>query len=72
MGEGPKDRLQRVQRTNWKKGDPERMKCLESIGVVDDIATGYEKGGINEIWYDMYRQMLESKQKHGHVKVPHQ
>jgi hypothetical protein len=25
------------KRTDEKKGDPEQMKCLESIGLVDDI-----------------------------------
>jgi hypothetical protein len=25
------------KKTNGQKGDPERMKCLESIGLVDDI-----------------------------------
>jgi glycerol-3-phosphate cytidylyltransferase-like family protein len=58
------------KRTNGQKGDPERMKHLESIGLVDDITTGYAKEGVNEIWYDMYNQLLEFKQKHGHVKVP--
>jgi hypothetical protein len=46
------------------------MKHLESIGLVDDITTGYAKGGVKEIWYGMYNQLLEFKQKHGHVKVP--
>jgi hypothetical protein len=63
----------KYKRTNGKKGDPERMKCLESIGLVDDITTGYEtKGVVKEHWYDMYSQLLEFKQKHGHVKVPQQ
>jgi hypothetical protein len=60
------------KRTDGKKGDPERMKCLESIGLVDDITTGYEKENAKKIWYDMYNQLLEFKQKHGHVKVPQQ
>jgi hypothetical protein len=46
------------------------MKRLESIGLVDDLTTGYEKWGLKESWYDMYSQLLEFKQKHGHVKVP--
>jgi hypothetical protein len=46
------------------------MKSLESIGLVDDITIGYEKGCVKELWYDMYSQLLEFKQKHGHVKVP--
>jgi hypothetical protein len=25
------------KKTNGQKGDPERMKCLESVGLVDDI-----------------------------------
>jgi hypothetical protein len=58
------------KRTNGQKGDPERMKRLESIGLVDDLTTGYEKGSLNEIWYGMYSQLLEFKQKNGHVKVP--
>jgi 4-hydroxyphenylpyruvate dioxygenase-like putative hemolysin len=58
------------KRTDGKKGDPERMKCLESIGLVDDITTKVAKGGVKEIWYDMYNQLLEFKQRHGHVKVP--
>jgi hypothetical protein len=58
------------KRTNGKKGDPEQMKRLESIGLVDDLTTGYEKWGLKESWYDMYSQLLEFKQKHGHVKVP--
>jgi hypothetical protein len=61
---------ERWKRTDGKKGDPERMKCLESIGVVDDITTRYAKGGVRETWYDIYNQLLEFKQKHGHVKVP--
>eukprot|EP01083_Nonionella_stella_P150302 478605_1 len=46
------------------------MKCLESIGLVDDITTGYAKDDVKEHWYGMYNQLLEFKQKHGHVKVP--
>jgi hypothetical protein len=60
------------KRTDGKKGDPERMKCLESIGLVDDITTEYAKGGAKQIWYGMYNQLLEFKQEHGHVKVPRQ
>jgi hypothetical protein len=60
------------KRTNGQKGDPERMKHMEYIGLVDDLVTGYEKGGFQEIWYSMYSQLLEFKQKHGHVKVPQQ
>jgi hypothetical protein len=60
------------KRSNGKKGDPKRMKCLESIGLVDDITTGYAKEGVREMWYGMYNQLLEFKQKHGHVKVPQQ
>jgi hypothetical protein len=58
------------KKTNGQKGDPERMKRLESIGLVNDITIGYEKGGHKELWYDMYSQLLEFKQKHGHVRVP--
>ena len=58
------------KRTNGQKGDPERMKCLESIGLVDDITTGYAKEDVKEIWYGMYNQLVEFKQKHGHVKIP--
>eukprot|EP01083_Nonionella_stella_P072498 195540_1 len=58
------------KRTNGQKGDPERMKCLESIGLVDDITTKVAKGSAKEHWYGMYDQLLEFKQKHGHVKVP--
>jgi hypothetical protein len=57
-------------RTDGQKGDPERMKCLESIGLVDDITTRYAKEGVKEIWCGMYNQLLEFKEKHGHVKVP--
>jgi hypothetical protein len=60
------------KRTDRQKGDPERMKHLESIGVVDDITTKVAKGGAREIWYGMYNQLLEFRQKHGHVKVPQQ
>eukprot|EP01083_Nonionella_stella_P183526 663516_1 len=60
------------KRTNGQKGDPERMKRLESIGLVDDIITGYTNRHVNPSWYDMYNQLLEFKQKHGHVKVPEQ
>jgi hypothetical protein len=60
------------KRTDGKKGDPERMKCLESIGLVDDITTKVAKGGVKKIWYDMYNQLLEFKKKHGHLKVPYQ
>jgi glycerol-3-phosphate cytidylyltransferase-like family protein len=62
----------KYKRTDGKKGDPERMKCLESIGLVDDITTGYAKDDVKEHWYGMYNQLLEFKQKHGHVKVPQQ
>eukprot|EP01083_Nonionella_stella_P072499 195541_1 len=56
------------KRTNGQKGDPERMKHLESIGLVDDISIGYEKARVrNSGWDDMYNQLLEFKQKHGHV-----
>jgi glycerol-3-phosphate cytidylyltransferase-like family protein len=65
-----RSKYREYKRTNGQKGDPERMKCLESIGLVDDITTGYEKEDVKEIWYDMYNQLLEFKQKHGHVKVP--
>eukprot|EP01083_Nonionella_stella_P278948 948709_1 len=61
------------KRTKGQKGNLERMKHLESIGLVDDITTGYEKKGIvKENWDDMYNQLLEFKEKHGHVKVPEQ
>jgi glycerol-3-phosphate cytidylyltransferase-like family protein len=61
------------KRTDGQKGDPERMKHLESIGLVNNISTGYEKSlVINSNWDDMYNQLLEFKQKHGHVKVPQQ
>eukprot|EP01083_Nonionella_stella_P072502 195545_1 len=56
------------KRMNGQKGDPERMKHLESIGLVDDISIGYEKARVrNSGWDDMYNQLLEFKQKHGHV-----
>jgi glycerol-3-phosphate cytidylyltransferase-like family protein len=61
----------KYKRTNGQTGDPERMKCLESIGLVDDITTGYEQR-CTKTWNDMYNQLLEFKQKHGHVKVPRQ
>jgi glycerol-3-phosphate cytidylyltransferase-like family protein len=67
-----RSKYREYKRTNGQKGDPERMKCLESIGLVDDITTGYEQVCENEYWYDMYNQLLEFKQKHGHVKVPRQ
>jgi hypothetical protein len=60
------------KRTNGQKGDPDRMKRLESIGLFDDISTGYAKVDVNKNWHDMYNQLLEFKQKHGHVKVPQQ
>jgi hypothetical protein len=60
------------KRTNGQKGDPERMKCLESIGLVDDSTTGDANRHVNTSWKDMYNQLLEFKQKHGHVKVPRQ
>eukprot|EP01083_Nonionella_stella_P278950 948711_1 len=49
-----------------------QRRLLKNIGMVDDITTGYEKKGIvKENWDDgMYNQLLEFKQKHGHVKVP--
>jgi hypothetical protein len=31
------------KRTNGQKGDPLRMKRLESIGLVDDVSTGNEQ-----------------------------
>jgi hypothetical protein len=58
------------KRTNGLKGDPDRMKRLESIGLFDYITTGYAKVAFNKKWHDMYNQLLEFKQKHGHVKVP--
>jgi glycerol-3-phosphate cytidylyltransferase-like family protein len=59
------------KRSNGQKGDPERMKDLESIGLVDDIITGYTNRHVNNTnWYNMYNQLLIFKQKHGHVKVP--
>jgi hypothetical protein len=58
------------KRTNGQKGDPERMKCLESIGLVDDISTGNERRCLESQWHDMYKQLLDFKKKHGHVKVP--
>jgi glycerol-3-phosphate cytidylyltransferase-like family protein len=65
-----RSKYREYKRTNGRKGDPEQMKRLESIGLVDDITTGNEKGGRKENWYEMYNQLLEFKQKHGHVKVP--
>eukprot|EP01083_Nonionella_stella_P278949 948710_1 len=67
-----RSKYREYKRTNGKKGDPERMKCLESIGLVDDITTKVAKEGFKGIWYGMYNQLLEFKQKHGHVKVPQQ
>jgi Fe2+ transport system protein FeoA len=58
------------KRTNGKKGDSVLMKRLESIGLVDDITTKNAKERNRGIWHDMYNQLLEFKQKHGHVKVP--
>jgi hypothetical protein len=58
------------KRTNGQKGDPKRMKCLESIGLVDDITTKNANRRVNTSWNVMYNQLLEFKQKHGHVKVP--
>jgi glycerol-3-phosphate cytidylyltransferase-like family protein len=59
------------KRTNGQKGNSERMKHLESIGLVDDITTGYEKPLVtNSRWDDMFKLLLEFKKKHGHVKVP--
>ncbi len=53
------------KRTNGRKGDLERMKRLESIGLVDDITSKVAKEGVKQrIWYDMYNQLLEFKQKH--------
>jgi glycerol-3-phosphate cytidylyltransferase-like family protein len=61
------------KRTNGQKGDPEQMKRLESIGLVDDIiSTGYAKRCNNSTWDNMCKLLLEFKQKHGHVKVPQQ
>jgi hypothetical protein len=66
-----RSKYREYKRTNGQKGDPERMKRLESIGLVDDISTGYEKARVtNSTWDDMFNQFLEFKQKHGHVKVP--
>jgi glycerol-3-phosphate cytidylyltransferase-like family protein len=60
------------KRTNGRKGEPERMKHLESIGLVDDISTGYEKACLpTSNWDGMFNQLLEFKKKHGHVKVSH-
>jgi hypothetical protein len=59
------------KRTNGQKGDPERMKRLESIGLVDDISTGNEKSRVNNSsWDSMFNLLVEFKKKHGHVKVP--
>jgi predicted HAD superfamily phosphohydrolase YqeG len=65
-----RSKYREYKQTNGQKGDPERMKCLESIGLVDDITTKVAKKGNKKIWYDMYNQLIEFKQKHGHVKVP--
>jgi hypothetical protein len=57
--------------TNGQKGDPERMKRLESVGLVDDISTGYEqKRDASSSWDDRINQVLEFKRKHGHPIVP--
>jgi hypothetical protein len=59
------------KRTNGQKGDPERMKYLESIGLVDDISIAYEMGFCkSSVWNDMCKQLLDFKKKHGHFKVP--
>jgi hypothetical protein len=59
------------KRTNGQKGDLEQMKCLESIGLIDEISTGYEKARVtNSTWDDMLKQLLEFKKKHVHVKIP--
>jgi hypothetical protein len=60
------------KRTKGQKGNLERMKHLESIGLVDDITTGDEKNGLKEYWDEMCNQLLEFKQKYGHVRVPQQ
>jgi hypothetical protein len=34
---------------------------MESIGLVDDITAKFAKGGVTQIWHDMYNQLLEFK-----------
>jgi glycerol-3-phosphate cytidylyltransferase-like family protein len=61
------------KRTDGKKGDPDRMKRLESIGMVADISTEDAKRcRKNSTWDNMFKLLLEFKKKHGHVKVPQQ
>jgi glycerol-3-phosphate cytidylyltransferase-like family protein len=66
-----RSKYREYKRTNEQKGDPKQMKRLESIGLVDDISTGYEKARVtNSTWDYMFNQLLEFKKKHGHVKIP--
>jgi hypothetical protein len=64
-------RYREYKRTSGQKGDPKRMKRLESIGLVDDITTGYENMRAKcTRWDDILKLLLEFKQKHGHLRVP--
>jgi hypothetical protein len=64
-------KYRKYKKTNGLKGDSERMKCLEKLGLVDDISTGYEqRRGNKSNWDDMFNLLIEFKQKYGHVNVP--
>jgi hypothetical protein len=67
-----RNKYKEYKRTNGQKGDPHRMKRLESIGLVDDISTGNEYRRVKSYWDDMLNQLSDFKQEHGHLKVPQQ
>jgi hypothetical protein len=59
-------------RTDRKEGNLQRMKQLESLGVVDDIENGYEKRRrtpSSPLWYIRCQELIEFKKKHGHLRV---
>jgi hypothetical protein len=68
--------------TNGKEGNPNRMKRLEEIGLVDDIRKGEKrtnKEGASflekkkqsaALWEVMFKKLEERKEKYGHLKIP--
>lgn len=54
-------------RTNGKEGSLKRMKDLISIGLVHDITSG-KKRSLSS-FSDMFEQLEDYKQRHGHVRM---
>ncbi|CAB9512325.1 helicase [Seminavis robusta] len=64
------------QREDYQMGrmNPQRKKKLDSIGFTFRITKGHKNKGGNAkteaAWQRMYDQLLQFKEKHGHVNVP--